>query len=117
MTMGRRSGTETIHHRWHRAVTPTLALVLSDLVQRTYGLQRRRAWRMVSGGIVWGLCLVAASAGLGQAEVLQTTLDNGLTVLLEENHPNPLVSVHVFVRPGSMYEQESLGSGISHFFE
>jgi zinc protease len=56
-------------------------------------------------------------AGLGQAAVLQTTLDNGLTVLIEENHANPLVSVQVFVRTGSIYEQEYLGSGISHFFE
>src|SRR5262249_1147325 len=82
--IGCRSGTATMHHRWHRAVTPTLAWALLDLVQRAYGVQRRRAWRMVSGGIGWGLCLIAASAGLGQAEVLQATLDNGLTVLIEE---------------------------------
>src|SRR2546426_2513403 len=67
--------------------------------------------------MLWSLCLIAASAGPGQAEVLQATLDNGFTVLIEENHANPLVSVQVFVRTGSIYEQEYLGSGISHFFE
>ena len=56
-------------------------------------------------------------AGLGQAAVFQTTLDNGLTVLIEENHANPVVAVEVFVRTGSIYEQEYLGSGLSHFFE
>src|SRR5499433_945013 len=77
----------------------------------------RKAWSTLSGGIVWGLCVVAAMTGLGQAAVLQATLDNGLTVLIEENHANPVVSVQVFVRTGSIYEQEYLGSGISHFFE
>ena len=52
-----------------------------------------------------------------QAAVVHTTLDNGLTVLIEENHTNPVVAVQVFVRTGSIYEQEYLGSGISHFFE
>src|SRR5215468_1702737 len=81
----------------------------------TVGL--RRAWWAIVGGIMWGLGLVAAIVGPGYAEVAQATLDNGLTVLIEENHANPVVSVRVFVRTGSIYEQEYLGSGISHFFE
>jgi zinc protease len=67
--------------------------------------------------MLWGLGLLLAVAGWGQAAVFQATLDNGLTVLIEENHANPVVSVQVFVRTGSIYEQEYLGSGISHFFE
>lgn len=51
------------------------------------------------------------------AKVFHTTLDHGLTVLIEENHANPIVSVNVFVRTGSIYEQDYLGTGISHFFE
>ena len=67
--------------------------------------------------MLWSLGILLAVAGLGQAAVFQATLDNGLTVLIEENHANPVVSVQVFVRTGSIYEQEYLGSGISHFFE
>jgi zinc protease len=67
--------------------------------------------------ILWGLGLLVAMAGPGYTEVLRATLDNGLTVLIEENHANPVVAVEVFVRTGSLYEQEYLGSGISHFFE
>ena len=67
--------------------------------------------------MLWGLCLLIAMTGSGQAAVFQTTLDNGVTVLIEENHANPVVAVEVFVRTGSIYEQEYLGSGISHFFE
>jgi zinc protease len=66
---------------------------------------------------LWSLGILLAMAGLGQAEVFRVTLDNGLTVLIEENHANPVVAVEVFVRTGSIYEQEYLGSGISHFFE
>jgi hypothetical protein len=60
--MGCGNETETMHRRWHRAVTPTLVLALFALVQRVSGLQRGRIWRMISGGIVWGLYLVAASS-------------------------------------------------------
>ena len=65
----------------------------------------------------WSFGLLVAMVGWGQAAVFQTTLDNGLTVLIEEKHANPVVAVQVFVRTGSIYEQEYLGSGISHFFE
>src|SRR2546423_4246080 len=67
--------------------------------------------------MLWSLGILLALAGLGHAEVFRATLDNGFTVLIEENHTNPVVSVQVFVRTGSIYEQEYLGSGISHFFE
>jgi zinc protease len=67
--------------------------------------------------MLWSLGILLAVAGLGQAAVFQETLDNGLTLLIEENHANPVVAVEVFVRTGSIYEQEYLGSGISHFFE
>lgn len=68
----------------------------------------------------YALCfsvLVLAVTGIGHATVTHTTLDNGLTVVVEENHANPVVSVYVFVRTGSIHEQEYLGSGMSHFFE
>src|SRR5262249_12303719 len=94
-----------------------LAQTLAARWKPAHSAAIHQAWRTLSGAIAWGLGLVAAMAGLGQAAVLQTTLDNGLTVLIEENHANPLVSVQVFVRTGSIYEQEYLGSGISHFFE
>ncbi|MGE3536329.1 MAG: M16 family metallopeptidase [Candidatus Tectimicrobiota bacterium] len=63
------------------------------------------------------LLLFMLSTTLAHAAVFHTTLENGLTVLIDEQHANPIVSVQVFVRTGSLYEQEYLGSGISHFFE
>ena len=43
-------------------------------------------------------------------------LDNGLTVLLKENHANPIVTVDVWVNAGSMDEPAPI-NGISHFLE
>src|SRR5262245_26911168 len=106
-----------MHRQWRHTLMLALAQTLAARGRRAHYAPIHRAWRTLSGAVVWGLCLIVAMAGLGQAAVLQTTLDNGLTVLIEENHANPLVSVQVFVRTGSIYEQEYLGSGISHFFE
>ena len=63
------------------------------------------------------LLALLAAVTCAPAAVFHTTLDNGLTVIIEENHAKPIVSVQVFVRTGSMHEQEYVGSGISHFFE
>jgi zinc protease len=48
---------------------------------------------------------------------LKRTLPNGLTVLVLENHAAPVAAVRFYVRTGSLYEGQYLGSGISHLFE
>jgi zinc protease len=47
---------------------------------------------------------------------LRFVLDNGLTVLLQENHSAPVVALNMWVRVGSVYEQE-VEAGISHVYE
>ena len=44
-------------------------------------------------------------------------LPNGMQVVVHANHDAPVAAVRVYVRTGSMYEQEYLGAGISHLFE
>ena len=44
-------------------------------------------------------------------------LSNGLTVLFKEDHSSELASVQVWVKSGSIHEEEWLGCGISHFLE
>lgn len=46
-----------------------------------------------------------------------TILENGLTVILKTHRTAPVVSVRMYCRTGSIYEQEYLGSGMSHLFE
>jgi len=45
------------------------------------------------------------------------TLENGLRVIIEEDHRNPIVVFSVFIDVGAAYEEDYLGSGISHLVE
>lgn len=44
-------------------------------------------------------------------------LENGMTAIVKENHSSPVAAVRLYVRAGSIYEQERLGAGLSHLFE
>jgi len=44
-------------------------------------------------------------------------LDNGLTIILKEEHAAPVISLKIYVKTGSATEGEYLGTGISHFLE
>jgi zinc protease len=48
--------------------------------------------------------------------VKKTILNNGLTVILKEDHSHPVVSVQVWVKAGSVNETEKT-SGLTHFLE
>ena len=50
-------------------------------------------------------------------EIARVVLPNGLTVLCKEDHGNKLVSAQLWVRTGSIHEDQFLGSGLSHFLE
>jgi len=63
--------------------------------------------------IIAFLLVVPAAA----TEPFVTTLDNGIGVAVIENHQSPVVSARVYVRTGSIHEQEFLGAGVSHFLE
>src|SRR5512132_486135 len=61
--------------------------------------------------------LAAGSAGAqGADRVVAATLDNGLRVLLLEDHRSPIVSFQVWYRVGSRDEQRG-ATGIAHFLE
>jgi zinc protease len=48
---------------------------------------------------------------------LRTILENGMVVILAENHNAPVASIQICVRAGSVYEGKYSGTGISHFIE
>lgn len=48
---------------------------------------------------------------------VREVLDNGMTVVLLENHRAPVVTTQAWVGAGSVTEDEFSGSGISHFVE
>lgn len=55
--------------------------------------------------------------GQGPARATRKILDNGLTVIVLENHNAPVIAVRMYVKTGSIYEGKWLGAGISHLFE
>ena len=69
------------------------------------------------------LAVLAASAPVGRAaatshsgDVLEATLDNGLRVLVLEDHRSPIVSVQVWYKVGSRNERPG-ATGLAHFLE
>jgi zinc protease len=46
-----------------------------------------------------------------------TTLDNGLTLIVREDHSAPVVSAQVWSMAGSIHEGKWLGAGLSHVLE
>ena len=49
--------------------------------------------------------------------VRKTILDNGLTILIREDHSAPVVSAQTWCRAGSITEGKYMGAGISHVLE
>jgi zinc protease len=45
------------------------------------------------------------------------TLDNGLEVILLEDHAHPLASVQLWVKAGSLHEERWTGAGLAHLVE
>lgn len=70
-------------------------------------------------GILTISFLAIAEEGMLNPEVLQIEehyLDNGLQVLLLEDHSAPVISYQVWVHTGSRNERPGI-TGISHMFE
>lgn len=72
------------------------------------GFHRRRA----APGVVGRTAKIRASG----ARPVRVVLDNGLTVLLQENHIAPVVALNMWVKVGSVYETDE-EAGISHVYE
>ena len=74
--------------------------------------------RGMKAASVTALCLLAALVASARAAdpPVEATLDNGLRVLLLEDHRNPIVSFQVWYRVGSRNERPG-ASGIAHFLE
>src|SRR5438045_4946552 len=68
--------------------------------------------------IVAMFLLLAAGGAAAQTgeRVLAATLDNGLRVLLQEDHRSPIVSFQMWYRVGSRNETRG-ATGIAHFLE
>jgi zinc protease len=76
---------------------------------------KRTLFAILSAVFLQALILRPASAG--EIAPVREVLDNGMTVILQENRRAPVVTIQTWVGAGSITEREYLGSGISHFSE
>jgi zinc protease len=65
--------------------------------------------------LTW-LIMIGSAAAEFKLEVKEFKLDNGLTVLLLENHTAPVMTYFTFYKVGARNERRD-NSGVSHFFE
>ena len=78
-------------------------------------MRELRGGRRVAIALVLALPLLLPGTGAG-VEVLERTLENGLKVLLVEEHKAPVATFHVWYRVGSRNERPG-ATGVSHFLE
>ena len=60
--------------------------------------------------------LIVMIAGTVVASATSYHLDNGMEIILKENHSSPMIASVIFVRSGSKYESK-FENGITHFLE
>ncbi|GAB4117141.1 MAG: pitrilysin family protein [Sideroxydans sp.] len=65
---------------------------------------------------LYALCLGFLLAATAQAEVFETTLDNGLKVVVKEDHRAPTVVQQIWYHAGSMDERTGV-TGVAHVLE
>ena len=51
------------------------------------------------------------------AHLRRVVLDNGMILLIKEDHSAPVAAVQIWVGSGAVHEEEFLGSGLSHYVE
>ncbi|QJA06150.1 insulinase family protein [Thermosulfurimonas marina] len=74
-----------------------------------------RSWWKV-GLFLLGIILFQGRLMAQGSNLRTVVLENGLSAVVEENHRAPVVAVQVWVRAGSVYEDERL-AGITHLIE
>jgi len=72
--------------------------------------------RVLSGFLLFTLLLSTGSDLFASDSIYRFSLDNGLKVVLEENHAAPVVALQVWVKIGSADERDE-EAGMCHFIE
>jgi zinc protease len=82
--------------------------------------QQIQRLRRQSAAMTWIVLCILLSRGLADAQVTarvkESALENGLKILLLEEHKAPVVTVHVWYRVGARNEQPGT-TGLSHLLE
>jgi len=79
--------------------------------------------RQLFVGNLWVVLILIMTANITRAQSTNTlpvhkvVLDNGLTLLVREDHSAPIVNAQAWVRAGSITEGRWMGAGLSHVLE
>lgn len=65
---------------------------------------------------IYFILIIFVAVSFSQAKDSTYQLDNGMKVILKENHSSPMVASIIFVKSGSKYESK-YENGITHFLE
>ncbi len=71
---------------------------------------------MLKNTVLWLAAVMLALPQIGLTQVHETTLSNGMKVLVKEDHRAPVVVSQVWYKVGSSYEDNGI-TGISHVLE
>ena len=71
---------------------------------------------MIAGGLIMPIETIAQNTRSPLEPYRETTLDNGLRVIVKEVHTAPIVAVYLWCDTGSINERPD-EHGISHFYE
>lgn len=77
-------------------------------------MMKRKNWTVVA--LTLALITVMRVGIMAQDDILREKLDNGLTVIIKENHAAPVVAVNFWIKTGAAFENEN-EKGLSHFIE
>ena len=84
------------------------------IIHQKYTLMKQKA--IFVGFMAMLVCLGMAEAQLNRIEYQEFTLDNGMHVILHQDHSTPIVAINITYHVGSKNEQPDR-TGFAHFFE
>ena len=72
--------------------------------------------RILLGFIALLICFTIADAQINRIEYQEFTLENGMHIILHQDHSTPIVAINIYYHVGSKNEQPDR-TGFAHFFE
>ncbi|MHC4579255.1 MAG: insulinase family protein, partial [Planctomycetota bacterium] len=73
--------------------------------------------RKIALRIALSMLVCPAVASAADEGIHTRVLQNGLRIVVKEDHSKPLAALRIYVHTGGVMEMEYLGCGISHYYE
>ncbi len=94
--------------------TRPLKRAMQKYIEKDKIMMKSNKWTVVL--FTLALITVMRVGIMAKDDILREKLDNGLTVIIKENHAAPVVAVNFWVKTGAAFENDG-EKGLSHFIE